>query len=126
MLQAIGRNNKTAVEILLAMGCNPEVATYNGDHAVTNVVNIREKSAVDNEQGVVNHVCILGRNEHIEQAITDTTSRECASFETKKTQMKMLHMQVDAELKNKQISLENETLSSKYEAFEVKKEGDWC
>ena len=52
MLQAIKLENTKAIEILLAAGCNPEVAIYNGDHAVTNVVNIRARSAVDSGEVV--------------------------------------------------------------------------
>ncbi len=74
MLQAIELRNTRAIEILLAVGCSPEVATYNGDHAVTNVVNIRKRSVDDGSGGGVDHVCVLGHNEHIE-AIIDT-SRE--------------------------------------------------
>ena len=75
MLQAIELKKTQAIELLLAMGCNPEVATYNGDNAVTTIVNIREskKSSVD-------HVCIIGHNEHVE-AIVDPSSKpaECSS-----------------------------------------------
>ena len=72
MLQAIELKNTQAIELLLAVGCSPEVATYNGDHAVTNVVNIREKSVDDGSGGGgVDHVCVLGHNEHIE-AIMNT------------------------------------------------------
>ena len=74
MLQAIELKNTRAIELLLAVGCSPEVATYSGDHAVTNVVNIRERLVDDGSGGGVDHVCVLGHNEHIE-AIIDT-SRE--------------------------------------------------
>ena len=37
MLQAIELKNTRAIELLLAVGCSPEVASYNGDHAITNV-----------------------------------------------------------------------------------------
>ena len=74
MLQAIELKNTQAIELFLAVGCSPEVAIYNGDHAVTNVVNIREKSVDDGSGGGVDHVCVLGHNEHID-AIIDT-SRE--------------------------------------------------
>ena len=49
MLEAIQLKNTEAIEFFLAMGCNPEIATYNGDNAVTTIVNIREskKSSVD-------------------------------------------------------------------------------
>ena len=51
MLQAIKQKNIEAIELLLAVGCSPEVATYNGDHAVTNMVNIRERSVDDGNGG---------------------------------------------------------------------------
>ena len=72
MLQAIELKNTRAIELLLAVGCSPEVATYDRNHAVTNVVNIRERSIDDGSGGGVDHVCVLGHNEHIE-AIIDTS-----------------------------------------------------
>ena len=92
MLQAIELKNTRAIELLLAMGCNPEVATYNGDNAVTTIVNIREskKSSVD-------HVCIIGHNEHVE-AIVDPSSKpaECSSCSINKKMFRRLHQQMDA------------------------------
>ena len=44
MLQAIELKNIRAIELLIAVGCNPDVATYNEDNAVVNIVNIRERS----------------------------------------------------------------------------------
>ena len=92
MLQAIELKNTRAIELLLVMGCNPEVATYNGDNAVTTIVNIREskKSSVD-------HVCIIGHNEHVE-AIVDPSSKpaECSSCSINKKMNKRLHQQMDA------------------------------
>ena len=97
MLQAIELKNTRAIELLLAMGCNPEVATYNGDNAVTTIVNIREskKSSVD-------HVCIIGHNEHVE-AIVDPSSKpaECSSC-------KQLHQQIDT-LRQEQTTLHSLT-----------------
>ena len=72
MLQAIELKNTRAIELLLAVGCSPEVASYNGDHAVTNVVNIREKSVDDGSGGGVDHMCVLGHNEHIEAIINSS------------------------------------------------------
>ena len=93
MLQAIKLKNTRAIELLLVMGCNPEVATYNGDNAVTTIVNIREskKSSVD-------HVCIIGHNEHVE-AIVDPSSKpaECSSCNMKAEKMnEQLHQLMDA------------------------------
>ena len=76
MLQAIELNNTRAIELLLAVGCSPEVAAYNGDHAVTNVVNIRERSGDDGSGGGVYHVCVLGHNEHIEAIIDPSREPE--------------------------------------------------
>ena len=64
MLQAIELKNTRAIELLLAVGCSPEVAAYNGDHDVTNVVNIKKRS-VDDCGGGVDHVCVFGHNEQI-------------------------------------------------------------
>ena len=91
MLEAIQLKNTKAIEFFLAMGCNPEVATYNGDNAVTTIVNIREskKSSVD-------HVCIIGHNEHVE-AIVDPSSKpaECSSCNMNEKMNKQLHQQND-------------------------------
>ena len=86
MLQTVELKNARAIlELFLAaVGYRPEVATHNGDYAVTNLVNIRERSVDDgNEGGAVDHMCILEHNE----AIIDTISSgepECATC-TKKS-----------------------------------------
>ena len=95
MLQAIELKNTRAIELLLAVGCNPEVATYNGDHVVTNVVNIRERSVDDGSGGGVDHVCVLGHNEHIEAIIDTSREPECATCRIKEKQIKQLYMQVE-------------------------------
>ncbi len=106
MLQATELKNTRAIELLQAVGCNPEVATYNGDHAVTNVVNIRERSVDEGSSGGgVDHVCVLGRNEHIE-AIVDTSHSEpeCATCRMKQKQIKQLYAQTDTlQQKNKEL-----------------------
>ena len=120
MLQAIELNNTWAIEILLAMGCSPEVATYNGDHVVTNVVNIREKSVDDGSGGGVDHVCVLGHNEHIEAIIDPSMRREpvCATCGIKENQIKQLYVEVDTlQFENKRLKhpqqkeLKNEAVS---------------
>ncbi len=123
MLQAIELKNTQAIELLLAVGCSPEVATYNGDHAVTNVVNIRERSVYDDSGGGVDHVCVLGHNEHIEAIIDPSREPKCATCRTKEKQNKQLHMQVNTlQLENKKLrdpqqkELKNEALSSEYDA----------
>ena len=93
MLQAIELKNTRAIELLLAVGCSPEVASYNGDHVVTNVVNIRERS-VDGSGGGVDHVCVLGHNEHIEAIIDPSREPVCAICKMKEKQIKQLHMQI--------------------------------
>ena len=108
MLQATELKNTGAIELLLAVGCSPEVATYNGDHAVTNVVNIRERSVDDGSGGGVDHVCVLGHNEHIE-AIIDTSREqaECATCRMKEKQIKQLYTQNDTlQQKNKELTQE--------------------
>ena len=109
MLQATELKNTGAIELLLAVGCSPEVATYNGDHAVTNVVNIRERSVDDGSGGGVDHVCVLGHNEHIEAIIDTNRERpECATCRMKEKQNKQLYAQIDTlqhALKENGISL---------------------
>ena len=108
MLQATELKNKGAIELLLAVGCSPEVVTYNGDHAVTNVVNIRERSVDDGSGGGVDHVCVLGHNEHIEAIIDTSRERpECATCRMKETQNKQLCAQTDTlQQKNKELTQE--------------------
>ena len=108
MLQATELKNTGAIELLLAMGCNPKVATYNGDHAVTNVVNIRERSVDDGSGGGVDHVCVLGHNEHIEAIIDTSRERpECATCRMKEKQNKQLYAQTDTlQQKNKELTQE--------------------
>ena len=113
MLQAIELKNTRALELLLAVGCSPEVATYNGDYTVTNVVNIRERSVDDGSGGGVDHVCVLGHNEHIEAIIDLSRERKCATCGIEENQIKRLYVEVDTHiLKNKDLCLEIETLSS--------------
>ena len=102
MLQAIELKNTRAIELLLAMGCNPEVATYNGDNAVTTIVNIREskKSSVD-------HVCIIGHNEHVE-AIVDPSSKPAESRNMMEKMTKQLHQENDT-LRQEQTTLHSLT-----------------
>ena len=95
MLQAIELKNTRAIELLLAVGCSPEVATYNGDHAVINLVNIRERSVDDGSGGGVDHVCVLGHNEHIEAVIDPSREPECATCGIKEKQIKQLHTQFE-------------------------------
>ena len=74
------------------MGCSSEVATYNGDHAVTNVVNIRERYG---SGGGVDHVCVLGHNKHIEAIIDPSRKPDCVTCRMKEKQIKQLHMQFE-------------------------------
>ena len=111
MLQATELKNTRAIELLLAVGCSPEVATYSGDHVVTNVMNIRERSVDDGSGGGVDHVCVLGHNEHIE-AIVDTDRKpECATCRMKETQIKQLYTQTDTLIK--QLYTQTDTLQQK-------------
>ena len=95
MLQAIELKNTQAIELLLAVGCSPEVATYNGDHAVTNVVNIRDRSVDDGSGGGVDHVCVLGHNEHIEAIIDPSREPECTGCIMKEKHIKQLQSKLD-------------------------------
>ena len=81
MLQAIELRNEQAIELLLAVGCSPEVASEG--HAVTIIANIRERSCSDHETGV-DHVCVLGQNEHV-QAITDHFTASSSKITTKQS-----------------------------------------
>ena len=62
MLQAIELKNTRAVELFLAVGCDPEVATYKGNN-VTNIVNIKDSNSTT---GTIGHVCVFGHNTNIE------------------------------------------------------------
>ena len=115
MLQAIELKNTQAIELLLAVGCSLEVATYNGDNTVTNVVNIRERSVDDGSGGGVDYVCVLGHNEHIEAIVDTSKEPECASCRMKEEQIKQLHIQADT------LRLKIETLSSEYDSYKGKK-----
>ena len=109
MLQAIELKNVPAIELLLAVGCCPEVASYNGNHAVTNVVNIRERSVDDGSGG---HVCVLGHNEHIEAIIDTSKKPECATCRMKEKQIKQLYIQTDTlKLKIGDLCHEHEMLA---------------
>ena len=96
MLQAIELENTRAIELLLAVGCSPEVATYHEENVVTNIVNISKKSVDGSGRGGVEHVCILGHNEHVE-AIFDPSSIElqCSSCRLKEKMMKNLYQEID-------------------------------
>ena len=93
MIQAVQLKNTQAIELFLAMGCNPEVVTHNGDSAVTNIVNIKSGTTC----GSVDHVCVLGHNEHVE-AILDPSVHEsdCSSCDMKDALIKQLHHEIDA------------------------------
>ena len=112
MLQAIELKNTQAIELLLALGCSPEVAiTYNGDHAVINVANIREISLDDGSEIGVDHICVLGHNEQHIEAIIDTSGEpECATCRVKEKQIKYLCAQLEQtntlQQKNKELTQE--------------------
>ena len=117
MLQAIELKNTRAIELLLAMDCNPEVATYNGDNAVTTIVNIRKskKSSVD-------HVCIIGHNEHV-KTIVDPNSKpvECSSSNIKEKVVKRLHQENDT-LRQEQTTLRQEQTTLRQEQTTLRQE----
>ena len=101
MLQAIELKNTLAIELLLAVGCSAEVAVYYGDCAVTNVVNIRETSVDDGSGGGVNHVCVLGQNEHIDAIVDTSREPKCAGCKAKETQIAKLNQQVSDKIQQK-------------------------
>ena len=75
MLQAIELKSTRAVEVLLAAGCDPEVATYcgGGSNLVTNIVNIRDSS---DEAGSIEHVCVFGPNQNVEEIVDSSGEDE--------------------------------------------------
>ena len=64
MLQAIGLRNEQAVELLLKVGCDLEVATYMGDYTITNMVHIKGSN---NGASSVEHVCIFEDDQKVEE-----------------------------------------------------------
>ena len=102
MLQAIELKNTQAIELLLAVGCSPEVATYHEDNAVTNIVNISEKSSDGSGSGGVDHVCILGHNEHVEAIVYPSIEPQCSSCRLKEKMLKNLQQENDGLCQQKQ------------------------
>ena len=105
MLQAIELKNTRAIEILLAVGCSPEVATYHEDNAVTNIVNIYKKPSDSSGSGGVDHVCILGHNEHVEAIVDPSIESQCSSCRLKEKMMSNLQQENDAFCQQKQGKL---------------------
>ena len=62
MIQAVELKNTRAVERFLAVGCDPEVATYRGNN-VTNIVNIKDSNSTT---GTIGHFCVFGQDKNIE------------------------------------------------------------
>ena len=102
MLQAIELKNTRAIELLLAVGCSPEVATYHEDNAVTNIVNISKKSSGSIGSGGVDHVCILGHNEHVEAIVDPSIEPQCSSCRLKEKTMRNLQQEIDGLHQQKQ------------------------
>ena len=123
MLQAVELKNTRAIELLLAMGCNPEAATYNEENTVTNIVNIREKSSDSSStSSSVEHVCVLGCNDHIEAIVNPPLSSEseCSSCKLKEKMSKHLHYQIythkqQADELRSQLQKKEEELQENYE-----------
>ena len=95
MLQAIELKNTQAIELLLAVGCSPEVATYHEDNAVTNIVNIYKKSSDSSGSGGVDHVCILGHSEHVEAIVDPSIEPQCSSCRSNEKMMRNLQQEND-------------------------------
>ena len=102
MLQAIELKNTQAIELLLAVGCSPEIATYHEDNAVANIVNISTKSGDSSGSGGVDHVCILGHNEHVEAIVDPSIEPQCSSCQVKKKMMRNLQQEIDELRQQKQ------------------------
>ena len=69
MLQAIELKNTRAIELLLTLGCDPEVATHNGELAVTTIVNIKESDEAHERGSTMKQVCVLGHDKNVEAII---------------------------------------------------------
>ena len=119
MLQAIEMKNTRAIEVLLAVGCSLEVATFNNTNVVTNIVSIRENSHLGSQSGV-EHLCILGHNEHI-QAIVDT-DWERADCNSCKAMKKII---ANLQKENAMLWEKNKKMSMKFEAVQQNR-GNCC
>ena len=71
MLQAIELKNTRAIELLLTLGCDPEVATRNGELAVTTIVNIKESDEAHERGSTMKQVCVFGQDENVEAIIRE-------------------------------------------------------
>ena len=103
MLQAVELRNKQAMELLLAVGCSPEVVSES--NAVTIIANIRERSPGDSHG--VDHVCVLGQNEHV-QAIIDHPTANSGKIAAKQSVLIEELRQKSEELHRENVLLKKE------------------
>ena len=116
MLQAIEMKNTRAIEVLLAVGCSLEVATFNNTNIVTNIVNIRKNPRFQS-QSVVEYLCILGHNEQHIEAIVDTDWEPQADCNSCKTLKKTI---ANIQKENALLWQKNKEMSTKFEAVQQK------
>lgn len=83
MIQAIELKNTRALELLLAVGCNLQLATFgkNVGH-VTSIVNIKEVEPSDCITSVT-HMCTYGYERHVEAIVVQGCEPKCPSCELK-------------------------------------------
>lgn len=104
MLQAVELKNVQAIELLVAVGCDPEVALMfnKTDHVMTNVVNIRDADVMDSSSSSgTRHVCILGHNKHVEAIVnpndpeSSQTDQCCDTCKIKDKMLRQAHQETD-------------------------------
>lgn len=102
MVQAVELRNTRAIELFLRMGCDPVLSTYSDRYTVTNIVNVTEREVgpktppCNGIHGNIQHVCVLGHNEHV-TAIADgpTSDYQCTKCKVTETLSKHLHLEID-------------------------------
>ena len=75
MLQAVEMKCARAIEVLLLLGCKPEISTYNKGVSLTHIVNIkggRKRMGT----GSVEHACVLGHDQNIQAILNSSEMRE--------------------------------------------------
>ena len=77
VLQAIELKSMKALELFLAIGCNPEIAARNETVAVTNIVNIQAVSS--DVQSGIEHICLFDENKNVEAILNKDKSEDVDS-----------------------------------------------
>ena len=83
MLQAIELKNTRAIELLLTLGCDPEVAARNGELAVTTIVNFKESDETYERGSTMKQVCVLGHDKNVEAIIRGDRQNHESDFREK-------------------------------------------